>query len=68
MFLTENIPALFKKGALKLVPAEDGPGHVRVAEATCLIEPFPHTLARELGEEIAAHLFDETNVIRPELD
>lgn len=67
MFLTRNIPALFKKGTLKLTPAEDG-GTRRVAEAMCLIEPFPAKLAAELGEEIAGHLFDGDGVIRPELE
>jgi len=67
MFLSRNIPALFKKGTLKLVPSDEG-GRRRVAEATCVIEPFPAALAHELGEEIAGHLFDETGGIRPELD
>lgn len=68
MFLTTNIPALFKKGTLRLVPSEDGPGLVRVAEATCVIEPFPPHLARELGEGIAGHLFTDENAIRGELE
>ena len=67
MFVTENVPALFKKGTLKLVPSEEG-GLRRVAEATCLIEPFPCTLAHELGEEIADHLFTADNAIRDELE
>ena len=67
MFVTENVPAIFKKGTLKLVPSSEG-GLRRVAEATCLIEPFPHTLARELGDEIADHLFTNDNEIRDELE
>lgn len=67
MFVTENVPAIFKKGTLKLVPSSEG-GLRRVAEATCLIEPFPHTLARELGDEIADHLFTDENEIRDELE
>ena len=66
MFLSENIPALFKKGTLKLQEGEDG--YVRVAEATCLIEPFPVNLARELGEDIAGHLFTTDDAIREELE
>jgi hypothetical protein len=67
MFVTENVPAIFKKGTLKLVPSSEG-GLRRVAEATCQIEPFPFTLARELGDEIADHLFTDDNEIRDELE
>jgi hypothetical protein len=67
MFVTENVPALFKKGTLKLVPSDEG-GVRRVAEATCLIEPFPVGYARELGEEIANHLFTDDGAIRDELE
>lgn len=66
MFLTEHVPALLKKGTLKLQEVEDG--YRRVAEATLMIEPFPHSLAREMGEDIAVHLFDDNNAIRNELD
>ena len=66
MFVTENVPALFKKGTLKLQETDDG--YRRVAEATLMIEPFPHQLAHEMGEDIAVHLFDENNQIRPELE
>lgn len=66
MFLTEFVPALFKKGTLKLQESEDG--YRRVAEATLMIEPFPVNLAREMGEEIAVHLFDENGAIRNELE
>lgn len=67
MFLTDNIPALFKKGTLKLMAGEDG-GTRRVAEAQCWIEPFPARLAHELGEDIAGHLFTGDDAIRDELD
>lgn len=67
MFVTENVPTIFKKGTLKLVPSSEG-GLRRVAEATCQIEPFPYTLARELGDEIADHLFTDDNEIRDELE
>lgn len=66
MFITENVAALFKKGTLKLVPTEDG--YKREAEATLVIEPFTPALARELGEDIAAHLFTDDDEIRDELD
>ena len=36
MFVTENVPALFKKGTLKLQEMDDG--YRRVAEATLMIE------------------------------
>jgi len=68
MFLTADIPALFKKGTLKLVPNEDGDGIRRVAEAMLVIEPFPVKLAREMGDEIANHLFDDDDTIRMELE
>src|SRR3954468_1057115 len=67
MFLTENVPALFKKGTLKLVPSDEG-GLRRVAEAMLVIEPFPSNLAHELGEDIAGHLFDDEDAIRAELE
>jgi hypothetical protein len=34
----------------------------------CLIEPFPVQLARELGEEIAGHLFTDADGIRDEIE
>jgi len=39
MFLTENVPALFKKATLKLVKGDDG-GVVRAVEAALVFEPF----------------------------
>lgn len=67
MFASENVPALFKKGLLKMTPREDGT-YRRVAEATCIIEPFPASLAHEIGEEVASHLFDDAGAIREELE
>jgi hypothetical protein len=67
MFVSSNVPALFKKGTLKLLAGDAGTTK-RVAEATCVIEPFPAALAHELGEEMASHLFDDANAIRPELE
>lgn len=67
MFVSQNVPALFKKGMLKLIAGDEG-GKKRVAEATLVIEPFPAALARELGEDMAGHLFDDGNIIRPELE
>lgn len=66
MFTTENVMAVFKKGVLKLEKEEDG--YRRVAEATCVIEPFPSRLAKELGAEVAGHLFEDDDSIRPELE
>ncbi len=67
MFLTKNIQALFKKGVLKVEFNDNGDAR-RVAEATCLIEPFSVALARELGDEVADHLFTGADGIRDELD
>lgn len=66
MFVSENVTALFKKGTLKLMEVEGG--YRRVAEATCVIDPFPVELSRELGEEISGHLFNEDKSIREELE
>jgi hypothetical protein len=66
MFVTENVAALFKKGTLKLVPTDDG--YKREAEATLVIEPFNPNLARQLGEDIAEHLFTNDDEIRDELE
>jgi hypothetical protein len=66
MFITENVAALFKKGTLKLVMTEDG--FKREAEATLVIEPFTPRLARELGDDIAEHLFTDNDEIRDELE
>lgn len=66
MFHTEHVAALFKKGTLKLVPTTDG--YKREAEATLVIEPFTLRLARELGDEITAHLFTDDDDIRDELE
>lgn len=67
MFTSENVVALFKKGTLKLTQNEDGE-YRRMAEATLLIEPFTEAMARELGDEIAGHLFSEDGRIREELE
>lgn len=67
MFTSQNIPALFKKGTLKLQATDDGDLR-RVAEATLVIEPFSVALGRELGEEIASHLFTDDGTIRDELE
>lgn len=66
MFVTENVRVLFKRANLKLVQ-EQGELH-RVAEATFVLEPLLPELAHELGEDIAGHLFDDDEQIRPELD
>jgi hypothetical protein len=66
MFITTQVRALFKRGALKLIT--DGDGQItRVAECQCVIEPFPVALASELGEEVAAHLFDDAGHVRDEI-
>ena len=67
MFISANVPALFKKGTLKLSQNDEGE-YRRVAEAQLVIEPFLEPLARELGDEIAGHLFGDDGRIRPELE
>lgn len=67
MFTSQNVVALFKKGTLKLTQNEDGE-YRRMAEATLVIEPFTEAMARELGDEIAGHLFSEDGHIREELE
>lgn len=67
MFITPHVEALFKKGALKLIRNDDDET-IRVCEATCVIEPFTVNLARELGEEVSGHLFDDEGKIRREID
>lgn len=66
MFVSENVRALFKKATLKLVKDDDTV--LRVVDATCHIEYFTPDLARELGEDIAEHLFAADNSIRPEIE
>jgi hypothetical protein len=67
MFHSSNVSALFKKGTLKLIQNEDGEWR-RVAECTLVVEPLPVELARELGEEVASHLFTDEGRIREELE
>lgn len=67
MFISENVEALFKRGKLSLVSTEDGQTR-RGAEATLVIEPFTVELARELGEELCGHFYDDDGGIRAELD
>lgn len=65
MFVTPNLPALFKKATLKLV--EENDTTTRAAEVAVVFSPFHAHLAREMGEDIAGHLFDDDDQIRPEL-
>lgn len=67
MFVSKRVRGLFKKGALKLVNDSAGDTH-RMAEATWVLEPFGADLARELGDEVYNHLFDENGGIRSELE
>lgn len=65
MFISQHVPTLFKRCTLKIVETDDE--LTRVAEGACVIEPFTPALARELGEDIAGHLFTDEDQIRPEL-
>lgn len=67
MFVSSNVPALFKKGTLKLTTNDEGETR-RVAETMCVIEPFPAVLAHELGEDVAGHLLNADGSIRDELE
>lgn len=66
MFQTPNVSALFKKATLKLVKGDDDTPR-RVAELALVFEPFVAGLAREIGEDVASHLFDDADEIREEL-
>lgn len=66
MFLTPNVLAQFKKATLKLVKG-DGGETTRAAEAALVFDPFTAELAREMGEDLADHLFTADNQIRAEL-
>lgn len=67
MFLTKNVQCLFKKAALKLETNDEG-RECRMCEATLVIGMLSIQLARELGDEIAGHLFDENGGMRHEVD
>jgi hypothetical protein len=67
MFQTKDV--MLKVKAAKLVESEDSKGNpVKMAEVQLVRETFPIHLARELGEEVASHLWTEDDAIRHELD
>lgn len=61
MFLSKNLPLLFKNA--KLMVNED---NERFAAVTFVLEPFTPALAHELGDEVANHMYDSRGVVRPE--
>lgn len=71
MFVSQNVPAILSKAVLVRGQNEDGESTI-AAECQLVFEPFPESLALELGEGIASHLFLEhaanlPEKIRPEL-
>lgn len=67
MFSSENVRMLLAKATMKIVTDDKGVQH-RMAECALVLEPFTLALARELGDEIASHLFTADGNIRPELE
>jgi hypothetical protein len=65
MFETACIPMLINKATLRR--EIDDEESYRVADVTLLLEPFSRELAAELGEHIAAHLFEDDKM-RPEVE
>ncbi|HWB15955.1 MAG TPA: hypothetical protein VG538_06060 [Vicinamibacterales bacterium] len=65
MFETACIPMLINKATLRR--EMDDEESYRVADVTLLLEPFSRELAAELGEHIAAHLFEDDEM-RPEVE
>jgi hypothetical protein len=61
MFLSKNLPVLFKNATLKVNEENE-----RFALVTFVLEPFTPKLAHELGEEVASHFYDDRGVVRPE--
>jgi len=66
MFTTDNVQLLLSKATLKLIKDDKGVEHP-MAECILLRDPFPIALARELGEGVADHLYDDEDGIREEL-
>lgn len=61
MFLTPNLPILFKNAKLTVNDENE-----RFAAVIFVLEPFTPALAHELGEEVASHFYDSRGVVRPE--
>jgi hypothetical protein len=55
MFTTERVPVSIKKIALDFVERNDETH--RLALVTFVVEPLSYDLAREIGEDVAEHLF-----------
>ena len=62
MFISPNLPMLFKSADLKL-----GEEDARNAAVALVLEPLTPALARELGDEVYQHLFNGEGVVRPEV-
>lgn len=66
MFVTENVWMVVKSAKLSVVEDDKKVEH-RMAEVQLVIEDLGHELARELGEDVASHLFSDAGAIRHEL-
>lgn len=65
MFTTPNLPSLLKRVTFKLVEVPGADTKQRVADVAAVLDPFTPALAHELGEDVAAHLFDEDDDLLP---
>lgn len=66
MFLTRDVWMVIKKATLTI--AEDNEGvERRMAEVALVLDPFPMPLARELGEDVADHIFTPDGALRQEV-
>ena len=66
MFATRDVWMVFKAAKLAVVKDDKGVDH-RVAECQLVLDPFPLTLAHELGEDVALHCYTKAGALRPEL-
>src|SRR3990167_2516234 len=66
MFVTRDVWMVIKKATLTV--AEDDTGvEPRMAEFALVLDPFPITLAKELGEDVAGHVYSDEGVLRQEV-
>lgn len=65
MFTTPNLPTLLKRVTFKLVEQPGADAKARMAEVAAVLDPFTPDLARELGKDVAGHLFDGADAMLP---
>ena len=66
MFVTPNVWMVVKAAKLSVVEDDKGVEH-RMAECQLVMEEIPAGLAREIGEDVASHLFTADGAVRHEL-